>query len=373
MIRLISIELRRMWRRMMPWVMLLGVSAAIVFGGVSTFVTHSNEVPDVGDVEAQIAADVAMCRTSTIAEWTAWSNGELQGIDAGYEEYLSSFDSADAMADDQCNPDYFQGYFEDPRFCLVSLYEPSNYFRQACPDLDVGQIFEPDSGTFTIDGITYRSVAPIPGGIVPSTGLFLFVIAAVLGASFIGAEYKSGTIETTLLWEPRRVRVLGSKLAAVSLSAFAIHVTLLGLLVLAMLPAAHWRGSTAGADADFWYGVAGVILRGGVAAAATAAIALSVSVLTRNTVGGVAVVLGYTAIASPLLTMVLLRGLRPFDLNENLVAFATGGEVGRFVRADGELVSVYSHGVTRAAITVAVYVVLAVTVSTFVFRRRDVD
>lgn len=373
MIRLISIELRRMWRRMMPWVMLLGVSVAIVVGGVITFATHRDEVPDVGDVEARIAEEVALCRTYAVAEWNAWSNGEIQDIDAGYEEYLSSFESAEAMADDQCDPRYFQGYLEDPRFCLVSLYEPTVTWRQACPDLDTGEVSEYIQGSFTIDGRTYRSVAPIPGGIVPSTGLFLFVIASILGASFIGAEYKSGTIETTLLWEPRRVRVLGSKVVAASLSAFAIHVMLLGLLVLAMLPAAQWRGSTAGADADFWFGVAGVILRGGVAAAAIAAIALSVSVLTRNTVGGVAVILGYTAIASPLLTMVLLRGLRPFDLNENLVAFATGGEVGRFVRADGELISVYAHGVTGAAVAVAVYVAVAVTIAALVFRRRDID
>lgn len=358
----------------MPWVMILGVSVAIVVGGVITFVTHRDEVPDAGDVEAQIARDVELCRTSTIAEWNAWSNGEIQGVDdPGYEEYLSSFESAEAMADEQCNPAYFQGYIDDPRFCLVSLYEPTVPYREACPDVDTGEVGEYIQGSYTIDGRTYRSVAPIPSGIVPSTGLFLFVIAAILGASFIGAEYKSGTIETTLLWEPRRVRVLGSKVVAVSLSAFAIHVLLLGFLVLAMLPAAQWRGSTAGADADFWLGVVGVILRGGVAAAATAAIALSVSVLTRNTVGGVAVILGYTAIASPLLTMVLLRGLRPFDLNENMVAFATGGEVGRFVRADGELISVYSHGLTRAAVTVLVYAAVAVTIAALVFRRRDVD
>lgn len=373
MIRLISIELRRMWKRMMPWVIILGVSAAIVVSGVITFMTHRDEIPDAGDVEAQIAQDIALCRSSSIAEWNSWSNGEIQDVDPGYEEYLSEFESAEALADEQCNPMYFEGYIQDPRFCLVSLYEPGVYYRQACPDLDTGEVSEYNQGSFTIDGRTYRSVAPIPSGIVPSTGLFLFIVAAILGASFIGAEYKSGTIETTLLWEPRRVRVLGSKMIAASISAFAIHVVLLGLLVLAMLPAAQWRGSTAGADTDFWFGVAGVILRGGVAAAAIAAIALSVSVLTRNTVGGVAAILGYTAIASPLLAMVLLRGLRPLDLNENLVAFATGGEVGRFVRADGELMSVYAHGVTGAAVTAAIYVAVAVTIAALVFRRRDID
>jgi len=223
-----------------------------------------------------------------------------------------------------------------------------------------------------IDGEQYRSLKPIPNGIVPTTSLLLFAIAAVVGASFIGAEYRSGTIETTLLWEPRRIRVLSSKLGAAGLSAFVIHISLLGLLVLAMLPAALWRGSTAGVDSEFWLGLLGVIVRGGIAAGAVAAIALSVSVVTRNTVGGVAVLLGYIAV-SPMVTMVLLRSIRPFDLSENMAAFANGGEVGRFVSAGFELQAVYSHGVNGAAIRIAMYVVVAVAIAMAVFRRRDID
>jgi hypothetical protein len=357
----------------MPWILLLGVSAAILVAGVVTFVTHDSTMPEIGDVAAEIELQVAECRRYATNEWNDWNQGEIQYIDPGYEEYLSQFETAEAMVEDQCNPRYFEGgYVHDPRFCLISLYDPNVGYRQSCPDFEEGEVFVHETHTLTIDGEEYRTLLPIPGGIVPGTSLLLFAVAAIVGASFIGAEYKSGTIETTLLWEPRRVRVLGSKLGAVGLSAFVIHVSLLGLLVLVMLPAAVWRGSTVGVDSDFWLGVLGVVLRGGVSAAAIAAIALSVSVVTRNTVGGVAVMLGYSTV-SPMISTTLLKSVRPFDLTENMAAFANSGEVGRFVGEGFDIQAVYSHSVGGAAIRVAVYVAIAITIAVVVFRRRDID
>lgn len=373
MIRLLGIELRRMWSRRMPWVLLLGGAVVILVAGVATFITHDSEMPDVGDVEAEMQTQVAECRVHATGEWNAWNQGEMQNIDPGYEEYLSQFESAEDLADDQCDPRYFTGFYvPDPRFCLISLYDPDVEFRRGCPDFDESEVFTSEIRTFVIDGEQYRSVRHHPSGLVPGISVAIFVIAALLGASFIGAEYKFGTIETTVLWEPRRLRVLISKLGAVVLSAFIIHIILLGLLVLAMMPAALWRGSTAGVDSDFWLGLLGVVVRGGVAAAAIAAIALSVSVVTRNTVGGVAVMLGYTAI-SPIISFTLFKSFRPFELTENMAAFANGGEVGRFVGTGFELQAVYSHGVTGAAIRVAIYVAIFVAVALFVFRRRDID
>jgi len=330
-------------------------------------------MPDVGDIAAEAEVHVLECRSYAIDEWNAWNQGEMQDIDPGYEEYLTQFESAEAMVDDQCNPRYFEGmYISDPRFCLISLYEPNVEYRQGCPDFEGAEIYMSETRTFLVDGEQYRSFQEIPNGLVPGTSLVLFAIAAVLGASFIGAEYKSGTVETTLLWEPRRARVLSSKLGAAALSAFVIHIFLLGLLVMTMLPSAVWRGSTAGVGSEFWIGLSGVIVRGGMAAAAVAAIALSVSVVTRNTVGGIAVLLGYSAV-SPMISLVLLRRLRPFDLTANMAAFANGGEVGRFIGDRFDLQSVYSHGTNGAAIRVAVYVVIAITIAVVVFSRRDID
>ncbi len=373
MIRLLRIELRRMWRRRMPWILLLGITAAMLVAGVITFITHDSEMPDVGDVSAQIEEEVARCRSYTLDEWNAWNSGEMQDVDPGYEEYLIQFESAEAMADEECSPEYFvDGFVHEPRFCLVSLYEPDIAYRQGCPDLDAANTHSFETETFVVDGEEYRSPRPAPSGLVPSISALLFAIAAILGASFIGAEYKAGTIETTLLWEPRRMRVLVSKLGSVGLSAFVIHITLLGFLVLTMLPAAVWRGSTAGVDTEFWLGLLGVVLRGGIVAAAIAAIALSVSVLTRNTVGGVAVLLGYSAV-SPMISLALLRSTRPLGLAENMTVFANGGEVGRFISGPYGYQTVYSHGPSGAAIVVAAYMAIAITIALVVFRRRDID
>lgn len=373
MIRLIRVEMRRMWSRRMPWILLIGISTAIVVAGIITFVGHDPQIPVVGDVEAEIAVQVAECRRSTADEWDAWDNGEVWGIESGYEQYLSSFESGEGMADEQCDPRFFDGFYvQDPRFCLVSLHEPAVAYRQGCPDLERGAGFVPETRTFILNGNQYRPLQPYPNGIVLGASMTLFIVAAIVGASFIGAEYKSGTIETTLLWEPRRMRVLGSKIVAATVSAAIIHVTLLGLLVLVMLPAAVWRGSTAGADSDFWIALLGVILRGGLAAGAIAAVSLSVSLVTRNTVGGVAVLLGYSAI-SPILSLSLLRVILPYDLTGNVTAFASGGEVGRFVGANFDIQIVYAHGAGGAAIRVAVYTAIAIAIAAVVFLRRDID
>ncbi|MEZ5176145.1 MAG: ABC transporter permease subunit [Acidimicrobiia bacterium] len=370
--RLLVIEWRRMWARRLPRMLLALPAVAIVIAGLVTFVTHSPEPPDESQIAQQIDEMVQECRRSSIREWENWADGNSDIDDPGYNEYLALFESGEEMADDQCNPEAFGVWIEDGRFCLVSLYEPNFGYRQGCPDLESVEVYEYVPGWTTINGVEYRTLAPIPSGLVPQIGLFMFALAAILGASFIGAEYKSGTVETVLLWEPRRGRVLGSKLAVAAVSAAAIHVLLLTLLVAVMVPSGLWRGSTAGVDGDFWLGVVKVILLGGVAAAVVATFSLSVSVLTRNTVGGVAAALGYFA-ASPILSLALFKGLRPFDLSENLTALGTGGEVGRFVSAGDWYDSVYSHGTAMAAVAVGVYLVLAVGTAVAVFARRDID
>lgn len=373
--RLLGIELRRMWHRRMPRVIVLaGITGVLVAGGASFF-NHDSTVPLVEDRTAETEAAVAECRQYSTQDWERWAAGDTTEIDPEYGLFLAQFPDAAAYADENCRPEYFGDYgIEDHRFCLVTLYEPEVQWRMACPDIEESAGVEHGARGRTIDigGTEYRTPKPMGTGIIPETGFLLFAVAAVIGASFIGAEYKAGTVESTLLWEPRRISVFGSKLGAAALTTLAIQVVLLALLVPAVLPAAFWRGTTAGADADFWTGLVGVILRSGIVGAAIAVIALSVSTVTRNTVGGVAVLLGYTA-ASPIFTQVLLKRLRPIDLSENLAVLANGGEVGRFVRNGAGYDIVVAHGVLGAALVVAVYVAIAVFIAGVIFARRDVD
>ncbi|MCZ7533089.1 MAG: ABC transporter permease subunit [Acidimicrobiia bacterium] len=372
--RLLGIELRRMWHRRMPRVIVgLGIVGVLVGGGAAFF-THDATMPVVEDHSAEIEASVAECRQYSTQDWERWASGDTTDINPDYGQYLSQFQDAEAYADENCRPEYFS-YFDvlDPRFCLVTLYEPEVQWRRACPDIeDAATEYEPSGRIIVINGVEYQRPKPMGRGTVPEMGYLLFAIAAVIGASFIGAEYKAGTVESTLLWEPRRIAVFGSKLAAAALTTLVIQIFLLAVLVLAMLPAALWRGTTAGADADFWVGLVGVILRSGVVGAAIAMIALSVSTVTRNTVGGVAVLLGYTAV-SPILSQVIFKGLRPIDLSENAAVLANGGEVGRFIRNGVGYDIVVAHGVLGAALVVGVYVAIAVLIAGVVFARRDVD
>lgn len=373
MMSLLRVEWRRMWARRLPWVLIIVMSGALLVSGVATFATHRPEKPNEASVADQRARDVEQCRLFSVQEWEQFDDGTLIGADAGYLEFLGSFPSAEAYADNNCNPNNFGYYVEDPRFCLVSLYEPTVQWRQGCPDLEESEVSEYVEQTFIVNGVEYRSAKPNASGIIPTTSLLLLALAAVIGASFIGAEYAAGTIETTLLWEPRRRRVLAAKLTVASLTAFLFQILMLSLLVVFMLPSAQWRGSTAGVDSDFWIGLAGVIVRGGIVAAAVAAIALCISTITRGTVGGVVALIGYIAV-SPTLAYTLLKGFRPFDLTENMTSFANGGEVGRFVtNQDGYLATVFAHGGGISLVIVGIYVAIAVAIGMAVFARRDID
>jgi ABC-type transport system involved in multi-copper enzyme maturation permease subunit len=90
------------------------------------------------------------------------------------------------------------------------------------------------------------------GPMVITLAALLALMAFVMGASFVGAEWHSGGMMNLLLWRPRRIQVLGTKLLAL----------LVGLTALTTVTAAVWtglfavvarqRGSLAGMTAGAW-------------------------------------------------------------------------------------------------------------------------
>src|SRR6266568_420469 len=89
------------------------------------------------------------------------------------------------------------------------------------------------------------------------------IIGWLLGASYIGAEWRTGMMATLLTWEPRRVRVMVAKVIAAVFVTFVVVMVLQALLVGALYPAAAYRGSTAGTSAAFWRSFSYVGLRSG--------------------------------------------------------------------------------------------------------------
>jgi ABC-type transport system involved in multi-copper enzyme maturation permease subunit len=191
----------------------------------------------------------------------------------------------------------------------------------------------------------------------------LFVLMGLLGgASFIGAEYKAGTITTVLTWEPRRVRVIGGKLLAAGIVAAGAYVLLQALLGAALIPAVVARGDDAGLDAEFYRRVGGLLLRGGLVTGGAAVLGGSLAALGRNTTAALGVALGYLIVVEQ-----ILRGLRPgwhdWFLIENLFLVLIGRP---------EEGSDIERSVVGAGILLTAYLAAVAAAATVAFARRDV-
>ena len=78
-----------------------------------------------------------------------------------------------------------------------------------------------------------RDLANLRDGVKAVAGIFAFM-AFLVGATAAGAEWSAGTMQSLLYWEPRRVRVMVAKVAAL-----AAAVVVRGSGVLRLLSVAH--------------------------------------------------------------------------------------------------------------------------------------
>jgi hypothetical protein len=193
------------------------------------------------------------------------------------------------------------------------------------------------------------------------SAIFIFLLIA-LAASLAGAEWHAGVVTTQLTWESGRYRLLGAKTMATIVFAFVAFLAAEVVLGLALAPAAAFRGSTAGADGDWFRGVAGMLLRAGAVAAMAAGIGHAIASLARNTAMAVGAILGYAAILDP-----LLRAVRPA-----WEPWLVIGNAIRFITDNPLAASGRSRSTAGAAVLIALYTAGFVAVSLAVFRRRDV-
>jgi hypothetical protein len=195
------------------------------------------------------------------------------------------------------------------------------------------------------------------------TGIPLFMLSWVLGASFAGAEWHTGMVGTVLTWEPRRFRVVLAKLGVAMVLGFVGTVVMQALVGVALFPTAELRGSTAGMDGVWWRDVAVTVLRSATVSAMAAGIGFSLAWVARNTGAALGIGFGYLLVVEQ-----LLAGLRPrwqpWLLLVNMATFLSGetqevsGGVSVSVGSAGLLLAAYSAGLALIA--------------TVLFLRRDV-
>lgn len=197
--------------------------------------------------------------------------------------------------------------------------------------------------------------------ILQGTSVPIVLLAWLLGASFIGAEWHHHTVTTTLTWEPRRSRVIAAKVAAAVLVTFAGALVLQALLAAALLPSALFQGTTEGAGADWLGDLAGVGFRAAALAAISAVLGFGAASIGRNTAAALGVGFAYLAIVENLLGS-LKPAWRPWLLIGNSVVFVSGRE--QF--------EIPGRSVVEAGVLLALYAAAVFLVAAAMFRRRDV-
>jgi ABC-type transport system involved in multi-copper enzyme maturation permease subunit len=193
-------------------------------------------------------------------------------------------------------------------------------------------------------------------------GAQLIVIAWLLGATFVGAEWHLGSMTTLLTWEPRRTRVFLAKLIACVVLIYVGAVALEVLLGAALLPAALVRGTTAGADAEWLRESLGVLGRVGLACSVGGALGFGLAMVGRNTAASIGVGFGYLIVVEN-----LVRGLRP-----QWAPWLLGDNTAAFVGGPGEQVFTYGRTTLESGLTIGAYAAVALLAGWIFFRRRDV-
>jgi ABC-type transport system involved in multi-copper enzyme maturation permease subunit len=197
--------------------------------------------------------------------------------------------------------------------------------------------------------------------ILLGTTVPLVLTGWVVGASFMGAEWRAGTVATILTWEPRRHRVFLAKAIAAILAATVAVAMLQILVTLFLLPAAALKGTVSGADAAWLRELAGVVLRGGALAGMASGIGFAVAAIGRNTSVSLGVGFAYLAILEGLLGS-LSAGLESWLVFPNSVAFVSGHP----------LPGLTARSTFTAGFTLAVYTVGILALALAAFKARDI-
>jgi ABC-2 type transport system permease protein len=210
-------------------------------------------------------------------------------------------------------------------------------------------------------GVTFASLADAGGGTevfttaVSFAGTFLFVV-------FVGAvavEFSRGTFRTMLLYEPRRLRLLGGKMAcllvfAAVVLAAAEALTWVSARLIAPsreITTGDWMSGAALGDALTDYGSVLLWVTG------YALLGMTVAVLVRSVPVALAVGIAW---AGPL-EHILQDAWSPVN------RFFPGLLLEAFVAGGTSEVSA-----SRSFLTIAVYVLIAATIAATTFARRDV-
>jgi ABC-2 type transport system permease protein len=219
--------------------------------------------------------------------------------------------------------------------------------------------------------------AVMPDLLLGSSYLLVFT-AFLIGASFVGAEFSTGAIGNWLTFEPRRLRVYGSKILAAAAGFVPIAAVVLGVLTLGTYLIVAELGDTATAG-KVWGDLTATGGRAVLMTALGAALGGVTGLLLRHTAAAIGVVMGYLVLIEGVFGSFLSQA-QPWLVKLNFDAFVrhgatyylnrcTTGEDGSYNCQSIEKTLSFEHGAWYLALVATALILLGAAV----FHRRDVN
>jgi hypothetical protein len=204
-------------------------------------------------------------------------------------------------------------------------------------------------------------------------------LAFLLGATYVGAEWSTRSMVALLFWEPRRRKVMATKLLVLAGASAALAVvTQAAWLLVARYLLAATRGTTAVPDGTWSELIAGAS-RGTLLVVLLGVLGFGIANLLRNTAAAFGAAFVWFVIAEN-----VLRGLlptsQPYLLTESAVALLTQGGSRVYVNeatVDGQGVFSSSREIVisnlHGGLVLATAVTIIVATGVVLFARRDLD
>ncbi len=238
-----------------------------------------------------------------------------------------------------------------------------------------------DEGVHFVDDIASGVYGGIPGDnstqVLGPLGFLVPIMAFVIGASFFGADQKTGMIEQLLTWEPRRSRLLLGRITSGAAAIFVVAAALSAFVVMMLYILSRATGSTDGAF-DIWPTVLGAIVRSGLTGAIFFALGFGLTVLVNSSVASIVGFLIYVFVIETALVQPLLPKWSVWLPMTNADAFVSRNGVGQGGFFEGvEILNNqlpnFHHGWIAAGLLLAAWAAVACGAAVMVFNRRDID
>jgi ABC-2 type transport system permease protein len=232
----------------------------------------------------------------------------------------------------------------------------------------------------TLDGF---SVEPMPFQEAAGTALRLStvlvsLVAFMIAASFIGAEYGSGSISSWLTFVPRRGSVFWSKLLAVMGFAALLGAAAAALVLAAVFVLAQLHGSAIASLGD----LAEMAARSMLPVIGLAVLGFCLGLVTRHTAAAMGILLALVVVSfvrvGPLGSLAWAQRITPWSPEGNMAAILERGYKYYIpvekVTPDGVSIDFIEHNLSliHGSTYWAILLIVLVAGSLLIFRRRDV-